>query len=128
MIADVTGSKLSERNNVTCAICPSPKNITDSPECLSPQSPASNLMRPDSPRSPEFVRFQVLPMICIQADELLELHRDGSDHVTDIHSKWLVCTFSLSLCLVLTRHIHLGTNYEVCIEKLGYTLCCGESL
>ena len=130
MIADVTGSKLSERKNRTCPICPSPKNITDSPECLSPLSPAiSNLMRPESPRSPRIRAISSTSGdIVFTADELLELHRDGSDHVTDIHSKWLVCAFSLSLCLVLTRHIHLGTNYEVCIEKLGYTLCCGESL
>ena len=115
--------------NTTCPICPV-KNVTDSPECLSPLSPAiSNLMRPESPRSPRIRAISSTSGdIVFTADELLELHRDGSDHVTDIHSNWLVCAFSLSLCLVLTRHVHLGTNYEVCIEKLGYTLCCGESL
>ena len=130
MIADVTGLELREQKNegntTNVDISSSGRR---SPICLSPLS--TDLMTPGSPSSPRGrVAFSSGDSVTFTSDELDEMFTDQSDHVMNVHSKWLVrflAGFSLSLSLPKHSCIPFSdTSYKVCIEKLGYTLRCCE--
>ena len=102
MIADVTGLELREQKNegntTNFDISSSGRR---SPICLSPLS--TDLMTPGSPSSPRGrVAFLSGDSVTFTSDELDEMFTDQSDHVMNVHSKWLVrflAGFSLSLSL-----------------------------